>query len=406
MSKLVLSLFFAVVLGDGDDSHDFATSDLHDDSHDDDDHDHDHEDEDVGFAMAITVIAGLAALLGACSIFCVKPEQLAVMPVALGFAAGVIVYLSFMNLIPESIEMLTHSVGEESEALAHFFALLCVIGGLAIAFVSEMLINHRRGDESTGSGGSAADEPSAGALPADSPATHKAVASGSTAAAELEIANVAGRRSTDMTDDGAGRRSTDITEDVPAEQNSAAPATSDLVSAPENLSNLSYSVAVGLILHHLPEGIATFVSLLHDVELGFLVTFGLAVHDIPTGVCIAVPVYFATGSMLKPFLLCIVAAVMYPIGGLIGWAVVEGASEAFEEGFTGVLFGITGGIMTYLAFVDLLPTAIITAKRYSLAEHEGKYKNIYEKTIVAIFVGFLVMDISSIVLAVTGGHSH
>merc|ERR1712083_1105814 len=107
--------------------------------------------------------------------------------------------------------------------------------------------------------------------------------------------------------------------------------------------------------HHLPEGIATFISLYYDLEFGLL---------------------------------------------------VETASEAFIDSFIGALFGVTGGIMLYIAFVELLPTAIITAKKYSLVKGDAKYKQIYMVTLVAIFAGFLVMDISNILLAESGGHSH
>merc|ERR1712045_318871 len=132
------------------------------------------------------------------------------------------------------------------------------------------------------------------------------------------------------------------------------------------------------------------MGLYYDFEFGILVAFALVIHDVPSGVCIAVPTYCATGSMVKPFLLCLAAAAAYPIGGLIGWLVVEVASDAFIDSFTGVLFGMTGGIMLYIAFVELLPTAIMTAKRYSLMKGDlsDKYKQIYSLTIVGIFVGF------------------
>ncbi len=106
-------------------------------------------------------------------------------------------------------------------------------------------------------------------------------------------------------------------------------------SKPENLSRLSYTVAFALILHHLPEGIATFVSLYYDFEFGVLVAFALCIHDIPSGICIAVPVYCATGSLMTPFLWCLAAAAAYPIGGLIGWLVVETASDESIDAFVG-----------------------------------------------------------------------
>ena len=137
------------------------------------------------------------------------------------------------------------------------------------------------------------------------------------------------------------------------------------------------------------------------------VAFALLVHDIPSGVCIAVPTYCATGSKKIPFILCLIAAAAYPIGGLIGWAIVATASEAFIDAFIGALFGVTAGLLLYFAFVELLPTAIMTAKRHGGSmQDEAKYKKVYMISIGGIFVGFLVMDISGIILDATGGHSH
>merc|ERR1712173_386099 len=60
-------------------------------------------------------------------------------PLSLSFSAGVVIYLAMMNLIPEAIELLFHATGEEDEALAHFYALLCVVGGLGLTILLEML---------------------------------------------------------------------------------------------------------------------------------------------------------------------------------------------------------------------------------------------------------------------------
>merc|ERR1712098_62487 len=129
------------------------------------------------------------------------------------------------------------------------------------------------------------------------------------------------------------------------------------------LPRVSYSVAVALILHHLPEGMAVFLSLYHDLDFGILVSVALAIHDFPSGVCIALPTYLATGSLMKPFLLCLLAAFAYFLGGVLGWVIVIVGTESFVQTFVGIMFGITSGIMLYVAFVEILPTAITTANR-------------------------------------------
>merc|ERR1712129_349730 len=96
-----------------------------------------------------------------------------------------------------------------------------------------------------------------------------------------------------------------------------------------------------------------------DLEFGALVALALALHEMPAGICISVTSFCATGSRLQPFILCTIAALVYPFGAFIGWIIVESASDSFIDIFTGILFGITAGIVLYIGFVDLLPTAIL-----------------------------------------------
>ena len=167
-----------------------------------------------------------------------------------------------------------------------------------------------------------------------------------------------------------------------------------------SLPRVSYSVAIALILHHLPEGMAAFLSLYHDLQFGILVSVALAIHDLPSGVCIALPTYLATGSLMKPFLLCLLAAFAYFLGGILGWIIIVIGTDQFIESFVGVMFGITSGIMLYVAFVEILPTAIVTANRSREAKlipsgdnahHHHGQSPVYLATIIAIFLGFLVM---------------
>jgi len=63
-----------------------------------------------------------------------------------------------------------------------------------------------------------------------------------------------------------------------------------------------------------------------------------------------------------------------------------------------------------MGFVELLPTAIITAYSYTASNAEnrnsGKQYNILSISIALLFAGFLIMDISNILLKSAGGHSH
>ena len=71
-------------------------------------------------------------------------------------------------------------------------------------------------------------------------------------------------------------------------------------------------LAVGL--HNLPEGLATFVATLSSPSLGVALAIAIALHNIPEGVCVAMPVYYATGSRFKGFLWAFLSGVSEPLG--------------------------------------------------------------------------------------------
>lgn len=348
----------------------FAQTSDHDDDHHTPDHDeHDKSTTRMLQCLGITSLSGCAAMLGFCFIFCLNREQAGLIPVSLSFSGGVIVYLTFMNLIPESIEQFHRATNEKSESMAHFYTMLCIIGGLALSLSMERLIPHGHPAETV-------------------------------VAAEPQVVDLEMDERYESPISDNGQTSPNAKDPAPLRQAS--------------LPRVSYSVAMALILHHLPEGMAAFIALYYDLQFGILVSFALAIHDLPSGVCIALPTYLATGSKKKPFLLCLLAAFAYFLGGLLGWVIIVSATDQFVDSFVGVMFGITSGVMLYVAFVEILPTAImsanhsrdVTAIPIGENRHHHAHNRVYVATIIGIFLGFLVMEIGNILLAESGGHGH
>jgi len=123
----------------------------------------------------------------------------------------------------------------------------------------------------------------------------------------------------------------------------------------EHLKNMGAMTALAIGLHNFPEGLATFVAALADAKLGLALAVAVAVHNIPEGVCVAMPVYYATGSKWKGFWWSFVSGVSEPIGGLVGYLVLYG--NAMSDVAYGALFGVVGGMMVYISVKELLPTA-------------------------------------------------
>ena len=59
-----------------------------------------------GIALLMTFFAGLATIIGAAVAFVIKKDNLKAMSVGLGFSAGVMIFLSFNEIIPEAGKML------------------------------------------------------------------------------------------------------------------------------------------------------------------------------------------------------------------------------------------------------------------------------------------------------------
>lgn len=57
--------------------------------------------------------------------------------------------------------------------------------------------------------------------------------------------------------------------------------------------------AIAIFAHNFPEGLATFVATLADPSVGISVAFAIALHNAVEGVCVALPIYYATGSKWK-----------------------------------------------------------------------------------------------------------
>jgi ZIP family zinc transporter len=112
--------------------------------------------------------------------------------------------------------------------------------------------------------------------------------------------------------------------------------------------------AMAIAIHNFPEGLATFVSAIKDPSLGISIAVAVAIHNIPEGVAVSVPIYFATGKRSKAFLYSFLSGLSEPLGAIIGYFLLR--SFLSEEMF-GIIFAAVAGIMVYISLDELLPTA-------------------------------------------------
>ncbi|KNC87222.1 hypothetical protein SARC_00657 [Sphaeroforma arctica JP610] len=129
----------------------------------------------------------------------------------------------------------------------------------------------------------------------------------------------------------------------------------DLTADRERLTNMSIITAAAVSIHNFPEGLATFIAALSDGQLGAMMAISIALHNIPEGIVVAMPIYYATGSKWKGFFWAAMSGFSEVVGAFFGWLILK---DTMGPTTFGVLFGMVAGMMVYIAFQELLPTAL------------------------------------------------
>ncbi|KAG2498813.1 hypothetical protein HYH03_003006 [Edaphochlamys debaryana] len=306
----------------------------------------------LGIAFACVIGAGLASMIGAGIVFLLNfrrsPKLLAA---ALGFAAGVMLYISAVDIYAGKSVGMFEDAGYEP-ALAFTYATICFFCGFPIIWVLDMIC-HWLADRGTRGTGIHLD------LGAE--AVHHSLDMNQThASTAADIVDGKDPR------DGLGRASVraatcpyDAQLAAKAGQEGGADADEkQAVLDKEHARKLVRSgilCAVAVALHNLPEGLVTFVGYMESVGSGITTAIAIAIHNIPEGLVISSAMTAGTGSRLKGVLWALLASVSEPLGGLIGLAVVCGGQ--MTDTVFAILFGLVGGIMVYVSIKELLPNA-------------------------------------------------
>ena len=137
---------------------------------------------------------------------------------------------------------------------------------------------------------------------------------------------------------------------------------------------------IAIILHNIPEGIATFVASNSNKELGISLAIAIAMHNIPEGISISVPIYYSTGKRSTAIIYTFISALSEPLGALITYLFLK---NIMNDILLGILFSSIAGIMLQISLCELLPTA-------------KKYKN--KKYMILFFlIGVFFMVLNSFI---------
>lgn len=110
-----------------------------------------------------------------------------------------------------------------------------------------------------------------------------------------------------------------------------------------------------LILHNLPEGIATFLSSYHSIDLGLRLSIAIMLHNIPEGISIAVPIYYATGSRKKAIKSTLISGLSEPLGAILAFVFLK---KFVSELMISIVLIVVAGLMITLSIQEMLPRAL------------------------------------------------
>jgi ZIP family zinc transporter len=242
------------------------------------------------FALGLTLFAGLSTGLGSLVILLARRPKATLLAFSLGFSGGVMVYVSLAELMPQAVDAVGEHLGEKPGG---FLAVGCFLGGILLSAAIDRLVPQPLNP-------------------------HEAVS---------------------LDDMGEMRRG----EGPSAEEGKRSA-----------LSRLGLLTALAIGIHNFPEGVATFAVAMSDASLGVSIAVAIAIHNIPEGISVAVPVYFATGSRRKAFLLSFATGLAEPVGALLAYLVLM---PVLHGALIGGMLAAVAGIMVFISFDELLPAA-------------------------------------------------
>lgn len=237
----------------------------------------------VATALLLTLIAGLSTGIGGLLSMFQKRSSSHFLCASLGFSAGVMVYLSFMEILPEALHYLEQFYPDNR---ANLVTVVTFFVGILVIGLIDRFVPYR-----------------------DNP---------------HEIP------------------------DVVTLANEVQPSTD------HHLFRTGMLSALAIAIHNLPEGLATFTSYMADPQIGISIAVAIAIHNIPEGIAVAVPIYFATGNRAKSLVIALLSGLSEMLGAFLGLLLF---SFSNTDLMLGLVLASTAGVMVYISFDELLPTA-------------------------------------------------
>ena len=217
------------------------------------------ESGNILFAGLLTLFAGLSTGIGSAIAFFAKSTNKKFLSVSLGFSAGVMIYVSFVEIFAKAkevmFEYMFHDQGLTEKIAsdrAYIYTVIAFFGGIALIAIIDKLIPSIENPH--------------------------------------EVRSVEDMANKSMKN--------------------------------QKLMRMGLFTALVIGIHNFPEGLATFTAAISDPSLGIAIAVAIAIHNIPEGIAISVPIYYATNNRGKAFWYSFLSGLAEPVGALVGYLIL------------------------------------------------------------------------------------
>jgi ZIP family zinc transporter len=254
--------------------------------------------EDYLFAFLLSLLAGLSTTIGSVIAFIVKKPNPKFISFVMGFSAGVMIFISFVELLLSSISSIGYLPG------VLFFFL-----GMGIMFLIDVLVSHKYEFENS-----------------------------------IEIL---------VNDDGSYKPHLHYGHRHRQHFN----------GQKKNLKveKASLFIILGVFIHNFPEGMATFIGTITEINLGLVLALAITLHNIPEGIAVSIPIYAYTGSKKKAFKWSFISGISEPVGAIVTGLFLYPFITPY---LLSAMLGIVGGVMVYISLDELLPASRSLGKEH------------------------------------------
>lgn len=252
---------------------------------------------DVLFAFALTLFAGLSTGIGSLIALLAKRSNPKFLSISLGFSAGVMIYVSMIEIFFKAQESLINELGLVK---GPWITAAAFFGGMFVIGLIDRLIPSSENPH--------------------------------------ELHSVEEMKDC-CPDDSHHLEQVQKREEAQKKH---------------KLMRMGLFTALAIAIHNFPEGLATFFMALQEPQIAIPTAVAIALHNIPEGIAVSVPIYYATGSRKKAFLYSFLSGFSEPVGALVGYLILM---PFINDALMGIVFALVAGIMVFISLDELLPSA-------------------------------------------------